>query len=398
MTWLRTVWIVARWEFTTTVMRPAFLAVMVGLPIVHIGIAGLIGLSIGDATTESKVRRPIAVVDEAGVLADVPGDDRIVRDKAAAIQALASNGLDAVVVLSPDYLGTGRAEIYDRPVTSLLHIGRGIEHRERAAALIRRALSVREAAADARVTRIVEPLVEVSSWRVDGATMTRRFGPPFLEVFAGPFGVCFIMALSIFLASGLLQQAMSTELQNRMLEVMLSIMTPARLLAGKVAGLAAAGLLEAIVYLVLTVGGAPLIGGVAIAWDVAAWCAVIFLAGYLLFAVLMAGTGALARDPQEVPQLASLWMLLAAAPFFFMAQISADGASLTARALTWFPPTAPVALLLRMSTGSVEVLERLGSLALVVGFAAVGWWVSAFLFAARVRSGGQLQLGGLSWK
>ena len=46
------------------------------------------------------------------------------------------------------------------------------------------------------------------------------------------------MALSIFLASGSLQQSMSTEL-NRMLEVMLSVVTPLQLLTGKVVGLAA---------------------------------------------------------------------------------------------------------------------------------------------------------------
>ena len=52
----------------------------------------------------------------------------------------------------------------------------------------------------------------------------------------------------------------------------------------------------------------------SISWTLVAWSAVIFLAGYLLFAVLMAGTGALARDAQEVPQLTTVWMLLAACP------------------------------------------------------------------------------------
>ena len=36
---LRTIWIVTKWEFTTTVLRASFLLVMVGLPAVHIGIA-----------------------------------------------------------------------------------------------------------------------------------------------------------------------------------------------------------------------------------------------------------------------------------------------------------------------------------------------------------------------
>ena len=151
------------------------------------------------------------------------------------------------------------------------------------------------------------------------------------------------MALSIFLASGSLQQSMSTEL-NRMLEVMLSVVTPLQLLTGKVVGLAAPDSCRR-ASMPITVGAAPLVGGVSISWTLVAWSAVIFLAGYLLFAVLMAGTGALARDAQEVPQLTTVWMLLAACPFFFITHISADPGSWVARALTWVPP-APVACVL----------------------------------------------------
>lgn len=208
----------------------------------------------------------------------------------------------------------------------------------------------------------------------------------------------FIMGLSIFLASGLLQQAMSTELQNRMLEVMLSVVTPLQLLTGKIGGLSAAGLLQAVVYLAITVGVAPLVGGVTISWSLAAWSAVIFLVGYLLFAVLMAGTGALARDPQEVPQLATLWMLLAALPFFFITHISADPGSWIARVLTWVPPTAPVALLLRMATGGVGVTERIPAIVGALVFALLSLRLSARLFGARVQSGGQLSLRGVFWK
>ena len=392
---LRTIWIVTKWEFTTTVLRASFLLVMVGLPAVHIGIAVLLGLSLSTATSESKPRLPVVVVDEHRLLTDVAGADSVVRDKEAALRELSERRLDGVYVLRSDYLQAGHADVYERPASDLLQIGKTLENRERAAAVIRRGLSGQT---DGRAERLVEPRVETTAWRVQGDIVERRVAPPLLDVFAGPFGMCFIMALSIFLASGSLQQSMSTELQNRMLEVMLSVVTPLQLLTGKVVGLAAAGLLQVGVYLAITVGAAPLVGGVSISWTLVAWSAVIFLAGYLLFAVLMAGTGALARDAQEVPQLTTIWMLLAACPFFFITHISADPGSWVARALTWVPPTAPVALLLRIAIDGAGTIERIAAIGAVLLCALVSLHLSARLFGARVQAGGQLSLRGVFWK
>ena len=387
MTRLRTIWIIAKWECTTTVLRPSFLLALIGLPVVHIGIAALLGLSLRTASSELKPPAPVAVVDEHQILRDVAGSDTVVRDKSVALRELSEQRLDGVYVLPPDFLQTGHVDVYERPASDLLQIGKALGNRERAAAVIRRALA--DQTDRTLAERLVTPLATTTAWRVEGANVERREAPPFVDVFAGPFGMCFIMGLSIFLSSGLLQQGMSTELQNRMLEVMLSVVTPLQLLTGKVFGLAAAGLLQAVAYLTITVGAAPLVGGVAISWSLVAWSAAIFLAGYLLFAVLMAGTGALARDAQEVPQLASLWMLLAALPFFFMTFISADPGSWIARALTWVPPTAPVALLLRIATGGAGTAERIAALTAVLLCALVSLHLSARLFGARVLGGGQ---------
>lgn len=395
MTRLRSIWIVARWEFTTTVLRASFLLVLVGLPAAHLALAALLGLSLQLAASE-KPRPPVAVVDQHHLLRDVSEGGVVLRDKDAALRDLAAQRLDAVFVLRGDYLTTGHVDVYDRPAATLAEIGKGLENHERASTVIRRGLTA--PTDDARSERLIQPLTDTTAWRVEGSKVERRVAPPLVDVFAGPFGVCFIMGLSIFLASGLLQQAMAAELQNRMLEVMLSVITPLQLLTGKVLGLAAAGLLQVVVYLAITVGIAPLVGGVSIPWSLVAWSAAIFLAGYLLFAVLMAGTGALARDAQEVPQLASLWMLLAAAPFFVITHISSAPTSWLAQLLTWLPPTAPVALLLRMSSGATSALERAAVVGAIVLCAWVALGLSARLFSARVQASGQLSLRGVFWK
>ena len=185
-------------------LRASFLLVMVGLPAVHIGIAALASLSL--ATSDSKPRLPVVVVDEHQ-LTEVAGADSVVRDKEAALRELSERRLDGV--RAAIRLPAGRAcRCHERPAADLLQIGKAFENRERAA-VIRRGLSGQT---DDRAARLVEPLVE-TTWRVQGATVERRVAPPLLDVFAGPFGMYRIMALSIFLASGSLQQSMSTELR-----------------------------------------------------------------------------------------------------------------------------------------------------------------------------------------
>ena len=128
----------------------------------------------------------------------------------------------------------------------------------------------------------------------------------------------------------------------------------------------------------------------SISWTLVAWSAVIFLAGYLLFAVLMAGTGALARDAQEVPQLTTVWMLLAACPLASITHISADPGSWVARALTWVPPLRRSHCSCVPSTAPAR--ERIAAIGAVLLCALVSLHLSARLFGARVQAGGQLSL------
>ena len=176
-----------------------------------------------------------------------------------------------------------------------------------------------------------------------------------------------------------------------MLEVILSVITPAQLLTGKVIGLSAAGLLQVSVYLLTTAVAMPLAAGTGeVSASTMLWSGAIFLAGYALFATLLAGIGAMVRDAHENTQVASACLLLAAAPFFFLTHVSSNSSSVFARVLTWFPPTAPATLLLRMGSDGVGTAERGVALATIVLSAGAVLAVSAFLFKWRMLSGERL--------
>ena len=198
------------------------------------------------------------------------------------------------------------------------------------------------------------------------------------------------------MSSGLLQQAMVAERQNRVLEVLLISVKPLPLLAGKVLGLAGAGLIQVGIYLGFLVSGAPLaLAMIDVSAGTVVAAAACFLVGYALYACVMAGTGALGRGTQESAQIATVWVLVGALPLFFIATSSSassgssDGPSVLARVFTWFPLTTPTALLLRIGTGSVSFVELSGALAMTLAAAAGALAISAGLLRRVTIAGGR---------
>lgn len=364
---MRRVWIVARWEFMAAVTRTSFIVMAVGLPLFHLGLAGLMGLSLHRAVREPSAVRPILVVDGRALLRDGSAEgDTVVRDEARALSELRDGRAEAVFVLDDDYLESGRLRSYAARRPGLLGFSDAVKRRERAAAVIRRSL-MPPSMPEATAGRLVSPVTDVARFHLgpDGRAVPAPASP--LAVLGGVFGVCFLLGLSIFMSSGLLQQAMVTERQNRMLEVLLVTVPPLTLLSGKVAGLAAAGLVQIGAYLALTTALAPAaLGFFEISAGVICWSAACFTVGYILFACLMAATGTAGRDTQESAQIATVWMLGGAAPMFFITFISDDPGSMLARALSWFPLTSANALLLRLGTGGVPAMEMIGALSVAL--------------------------------
>jgi ABC-2 type transport system permease protein len=98
---------------------------------------------------------------------------------------------------------------------------------------------------------------------------------------------------------------------------------------------------------------------------------VYFLLGYLLFAGLMAGTGILGNSPQESGQLSAFWTILSMIPMFLVVPLSEDPNSWLARGLSYFPLTAPVTMLLRITSTQIPWID--------VGISVAGLIVAIYL-------------------
>jgi ABC-2 type transport system permease protein len=170
---------------------------------------------------------------------------------------------------------------------------------------------------------------------------------------------------------------------------MLAITRPAEMLAGKLIGVGAVGLTQIGIWLV---AGAILIGtpyaatmlsgeySVHISITEAVLFPVYFVLGYLLYSSLFAGLAATCETEQEL----QMYMPLAAAPtwlsFSLIMLVINDSNSFWSVAASFFPPTAPVIMFLRMSSQIPPMWQFAVSIALLLLSIWVVLWISAKLY------------------
>jgi len=201
---------------------------------------------------------------------------------------------------------------------------------------------------------------------------------------AVPLVFIILFLMSVLMTSGYLMQGTATEKENKVVEVLLASANPDEILAGKLAGLGGAGLLQIGVWLLMAlatgVGVIPMLltSGVQIPWMAVSLAVPLFIISFLFFGSLILGTGSLGSNMREAQQLAMVWSLLAALPLMLLAVFIREPHGTAARVMTWVPFSSGSLIMLRASmdpaflawwevAGALVVLAISTRLALAVG-------------------------------
>ena len=207
--------------------------------------------------------------------------------------------------------------------------------------------------------------------------------------FFAPMVFGFLLVMSIGMTSGFLLQGLGEEKENRIMEVLLSSVSTRQLLTGKVLGLGAAGLLQVIIWLASvlaltslaseTVGGE--LAGIQIPDNMMILGIVYFVLGYLFFAVMQAGVGAIGSNAKESQQMSVFFILPAILPFYiFIIFLRENPDHVLSTIMTMFPLTAPMTVFLRMGLSEIPAWELALSIFLMVVSIVGGLWFSAKVF------------------
>jgi ABC-2 type transport system permease protein len=205
--------------------------------------------------------------------------------------------------------------------------------------------------------------------------------------FVIPYLFSILLVMSIFTSSGFLLPGLGEEKENRIIEILLSSVSARQLLTGKVLGLGAAGLVQMLVWLLsarwlagmasTTIGG--LLSTLQIPGNLLVLGIVYFILGYLLFAVLMAGVGSISTTSREGQQLSTIFTMIGVIPFMLAPFIMENPNHVVTQALTLFPITTPITIMIRLGLADIPVWELAVSITLLVASI-----IGALLLAAKV--------------
>jgi ABC-2 type transport system permease protein len=239
---------------------------------------------------------------------------------------------------------------------------------------------------------------------VSGDEASRALAPPPLELSTlepvdaeedGKAGVAFFAVLILYgqlltygywVAAGVVEEKAS-----RVVEVVLSTIRPAHLLAGKVIGIGLLGLGNLLLTVGIGLGVAQVAGALDVDGDIVAAAALAlawFVVGYAFYACAFACAGALVPRQEELQSTMTPLTLTILVGFFVSFAVLENPDGTLAHITAFIPMTAPLTMPPRIVTGDAPAWEIVASLAVTIGAS-----VALIPLAARIYAGGILRTG-----
>ncbi|MCS7287375.1 MAG: ABC transporter permease [Anaerolineae bacterium] len=391
---LSKIWTVARHEFLTNIRRPGFIIMTAIVPAL-----ALIGLLIGafggeffrgvGRSLESFFEggsRKIGIVDGTGLftplLPEYEESFTLLKEEEEARKALKRDELDAVLVIPPDYIETGTVKLITKGSSFEAAI---VEDSRRFRSFF--IFHLLRGKVEPEISRRVSDPLKVQPEILSNGGKAQGSGPwSFVFIFIVPYFLSLMLIMTIFVSSGYLLQSIAEEKENRVMEIIVSSVSPMELLLGKVIGLGAVGLTQVMVWILtvlgFTTGSVLLLAVSAFSLPVSTLALVVlyYILGFSLYAFLMAGTGSLGATMRESNQLAGVFALFAAAPYILSGFLIANPNLTIARILSFFPLTAPTMMLFRLPLAQVPWIDIAGSLVVLVLSLFIAIWLGEKLF------------------
>jgi ABC-2 type transport system permease protein len=374
-------WTVARREYFYNLRRRSFLFAVFGVPLFTFFMWFIIFALMSNSEENLDHIAQVGYVDESGVLADpiYPEESDVsfvaypTEDEARA--ALDAQEIGAYFVLPANYLRTGRVQTY-----SYSGIPDALE------TIIENLLLTnlsRDLLGDVPLDRLQDPVNLTIRVADTGRTLTEDNIPALIFI---PLIFAFVFMMASSVTSGFLMSGIVEEKTNRIMEILVTSITPTQMLLGKILGLGALGLTQVIVwgiagFVLLQLGqGVPFLAGISLPPDLLLLFLVYFILSYFLFSSLMAGIGAVAGSEEESRQYSGIMSLLFVIPFFFLVVLIQEPDSPLAIALSLIPFTAPMTVLLRAGFGVIPAWQLAASLGILLVSALLVIWAAARVF------------------
>lgn len=381
--WIIRTFKIAQREYMYNIKRRSFILSAVGVPIFTIGMMILSFLLADSGAGASSLENGFGLVDRAGIVQEaletgeieMPEGWRAISNEESADEALRAEEIGAYGILTENYLNTGIIEI--KTANSLT-----TKDREDIGDFLQAAVA--QSAAPEIADRLIVPARIVANI----AGTNRRYDQSqIFGLILSPLVFAILFMLATNLTSGFMMEGIVEEKENRIMEILVTSVTPDQLLWGKLLGLGALGMTQLVLWglagaVVIGLGrdSIPFIGSIYITWDMIFLILIYFVFAYMLFGALTLGIGATVTAQQEGRQISGLLSLLYVAPFMLFVTYIQNPNGTVPVILSLIPFTAPISVLMRIPLGIVPDWQIILSIVLLALTSVAVMWAAARIF------------------
>lgn len=244
-----------------------------------------------------------------------------------------------------------------------------------------------EAGLDVQVVRDLARAPEPQTIRVgkDGGERAEGQGSKIVKMMV-PMAFMMLIWMGAFVSANYLLTTTIEEKSNKVMEVLLSAVSPMQLMTGKILGLAAVGMVMVGMYLAM--GIVAMIA--AAKFDLIdtmdlVYFGLYYVMAYFMIASIMAAIGSAVNELREAQSLMTPAMLLLMIPLMLWLPISTSPNGMLATVTSFIPPLIPFVMILRVA-GSEPIPVWQILLSFAIGFPAMVAmiWTSAKIFRVGV--------------
>jgi ABC-2 type transport system permease protein len=364
-------YLIFKHEFSHTLRRPGFLILTLIVPLLALMGIGLFKLADVWSKPQEQTMLGIAFVDHVGIFTQGTRVGNIVlipyESKEEANDALMQREVTEYIIIPEDYISTGTIQLYT--------LEKELTTPPATQAILKGFLMgnlLKDKVSPEIVTLLNSPLgMEVTRVSDKGDEALKQMNAANVII---PALFALLLSLALMFGASALISGLGEEKESHLIAVLFSSVSVRQLLMGKIFAQGLAGLLQVLVWLISTplllhlasstFGG--FLSNIQIPANFLVLGIIYFILGYLLFAVLSVGVGAISSSSREASQLSLFYILFSFVPLWFSSLLfNFPNASIWV-ALTIFPVTAPIQAMIRLGFSDIPLWQLLTSIGVLV--------------------------------
>lgn len=386
---------VIRFEVMRNLKKPSFWIAAVLIPLgfaLYMGVAALVGYNVGETveagtdTTDMK----LGITDESEYIKETKfmnadkeeQEITVFSNKDAGIKAVKDKKVDIFYYLPKNFAETKKVEIYAKPAE--------ISLMDDYTSPIRTLLSTTALSnVDALDVAVITGMVEYDTTTFDATDDHVVDTSEKVKQIIGPAIALACFYILMVVLGNRLTAAMVEEKENRISELILTSIKPVNLIIGKIISLMIVGIIQLIILVIpmlilYKVGqnGNILPEWLKLSFDLGsiALYMLMLIASYFLFTAMSMVVGVISPTAKDANSYSSVMVIMVILPIFFINVFMPSGTSALTYILSYFPPSAPIALMLRGVFGNLPTWEFFLGLADIVIVGALITKLATYIF------------------